>query len=161
MLSPSLEPRMSEPDKRCLQEKGSGKGGRSAIQLKGKTFSEQQAALAPGNQGFDVQLEALRPVQMHGGGGTDAVHAAAERGTSGGGGPLPHLDRIQASFGTHDVSNVQAYAGPAAAEANEAMGANAYASGNKVAFGGSASLHTVAHEAAFWGESKWRCWRGR
>ena len=76
------------------------------------------------------------------------VHAAAERGTSGSGGALPHAERIQAAFGGHDVSNVQAYTGGTASEASTARGAEAYATGNKVAFRGAPSLHTAAHEAA-------------
>src|SRR5687767_3706966 len=32
--------------------------------------------------------------------------ATAQHGTSGSGGPLPHLDQIQKSFGRHDVSNI-------------------------------------------------------
>jgi|GEM_PF-3251464 len=76
------------------------------------------------------------------------VHAAAERGTQGIGGTLPHGEQIQASFGAHDVSNVQAYTGGAAAEASEAIGAQAYATGSKVAFAVGPSLHTAAHEAA-------------
>ena len=35
-----------------------------------------------------------------------------------------------------------------ASSASAKMGASAYASGNKVAFGGNPSLHTAAHEAA-------------
>src|SRR5262249_47426852 len=35
--------------------------------------------------------------------------AIAQTGTAGAGKPLPFLDRIQASFGRHDVSNVQAH----------------------------------------------------
>ena len=76
------------------------------------------------------------------------VHAAADRGTSGSGGALPHAARIQAAFGSHDVGNVQAYTGGAASEASTAMGAEAYATGDKVAFRGVPSLHTAAHEAA-------------
>ena len=105
------------------------------IQLKGLSYDDQVAALSP-----NVQMK---------GDGEGNVHAAAARGTAGSGGTLPHLDAIQQSFGRHDVSNVQAYQGGAAAEACGAMGAEAYATGNKVAFGGGgASLHTAAHEAA-------------
>ncbi len=124
------------------------------VQLRGKSLGEQQAALTPGVQGFSDQLGALAPAplaptQMKGGGeSTEAVHAAAQRGTAGGGGSLPHLGKIQAAFGGHDVSSVQAYSGGAATEASAAMGAEAYASGNKVAFGAAPSLHTAAHEAA-------------
>ena len=77
-----------------------------------------------------------------------AVHDAATRGTSDSGGPLPHLRTIQALFGRHDVRQVQAHTGAAAAEASHAMGAEAFATGNHVAFAGSPSLHTAAHEAA-------------
>ncbi len=82
-------------------------------------------------------------------GGTDGVHAAASHGISGTGGSLPHLDAIQASFGHHDVSGVQAHTDSNAAEGARAMGAEAYATGSHVAFGaGTPSLHTAAHEAA-------------
>ena len=61
---------------------------------------------------------------------------------------MPHLDTIQQSFGSHDVSSVQAHTGSEATQANEAMGAEAYATGNHVAFKGTPDLHTAAHEAA-------------
>ncbi len=77
-----------------------------------------------------------------------ALHEAAARGTSGTGGALPHLDPIQRSFGRHDVSHVRAHTGRAATEAARAMGAEAYATGDQVAFAGAPSLHTAAHEAA-------------
>ncbi|MFO0745067.1 MAG: DUF4157 domain-containing protein [Myxococcota bacterium] len=115
----------------------------AAVQLKaslrGMGYGDQLAALSPG--GPDVQMK---------GGGPAAgdVHAAAERGTAGAGGSLPHGDKIQAAFGRHDVSGVQAYTGGAAREASDAMGASAYASGDKVAFAGGPDLHTAAHEAA-------------
>lgn len=78
----------------------------------------------------------------------DGVKAAAASGVSGGGSSLPHLDRIQQSFGHHDVSSVSAHTGSKAAAANEAMGSKAYATGNSVAFKSSPDLHTAAHEAA-------------
>ncbi|PIE20171.1 MAG: hypothetical protein CSA66_01205 [Proteobacteria bacterium] len=112
-------------------------------------------------QSYDQQLETLRPpgscsagggpVQARGG-DVDAegqdVHAAAAKGIAGGGGPMPHLDKIQRSFGRHDVSGVQAHTGPQAQAAAHRIGAEAYATGNHVAFGGAPSLHTAAHEAA-------------
>lgn len=72
-----------------------------------------------------------------------AAHGVAGRGTT-----LPYLDPIQASFGRHDVSQVQAYVGGEAADAAETIGAEAYAAGDRVAFAGPPSLHTAAHEAA-------------
>lgn len=76
------------------------------------------------------------------------AHQAARHGISGSGGPLPHLDRIQASFGRHEVQGVQAHLGRAASEGAQALGAEAFASGNHVAFSRPPSLHTAAHEAA-------------
>ena len=79
----------------------------------------------------------------------EEVHQSAAAGVSGTGGQLPHLDAIQSSFGRHDVTGVSAHTDGAAAAANQSMGAEAYASGNSVAFGSpSPSLHTAAHEAA-------------
>ena len=88
--------------------------------------------------------------QEGGGAGHDDVgmQAAAARGLSGGGGPMPHGEAIQRSFGKHDISHVQAHTDGAAAEGAAAMGAEAFASGSQVAFGGAPSLHTAAHEAA-------------
>ncbi len=98
---------------------------------------------------FATQLKTLTPVQRHGEGESTAqVHEAAARGVAGSGGSLPHMDAIQRSFGGHDVSAVQAHVGGAASEASAAMGAEAYATGNDVAFGAAPSLHTAAHEAA-------------
>jgi hypothetical protein len=77
-----------------------------------------------------------------------AVRAAAERGTRGAGGRLPHLDKIQKSFGAHDVSGIRAYTGAAATAASFSMGASAFAWGDKVGFAGAPSLRTAAHEAA-------------
>jgi hypothetical protein len=99
--------------------------------------------------GFAAQAALLSPVQRKGG-GEDAseVHAAAAQGISGSGGALPHAAQIQRSFGAYDVSHVTAHTDSAAAAGSAAMGAEAYATGSHVAFGGSPSLHTAAHEAA-------------
>ena len=77
-----------------------------------------------------------------------AVHEAAAQGLTGSAGRLPHLDAVQASFGRHDVSGVKAHVGGPAREATEAMGAEAYATGDSVAFRRSPDVHTAAHEAA-------------
>jgi hypothetical protein len=79
--------------------------------------------------------------------GEPPEHIAA-RGVAGAGSPLPHLERIQASFGLHDVSAVTAHEGPAASAASHALGAQAFAFGNSVAFASPPDLHTAAHEAA-------------
>jgi hypothetical protein len=98
--------------------------------------------------GAVAQSVPVPPVQRKGGGDAADVHAQADAGTAGPGGPLPFLDRIQESFGRHDVSGVRAHTDEAAAGASAAMGAQAYARGNDVAFGGTPDLHTAAHEAA-------------
>ena len=88
------------------------------------------------------------PVQRKGGGDSADVHTSAEAGIAGAGGPLPFLGQIQQAFGRHDVGGIQAHTDGAAAGASAAIGAQAYASGNHVAFGGAPDLHTAAHEAA-------------
>lgn len=88
-------------------------------------------------------------VQFEDGPGTQpAATSAASEGVSGGGGPLPHRDVIQRSFGSFDVSGITAHTGGKAAAANESFGSNAYAMGSSVAFKSAPSLHTAAHEAA-------------
>ena len=57
--------------------------------------------------------------------------------------------RVTGTIAAYDISNVQAHMDPAAQAASAAMGADAYATGNQIAFGkAGASLHTAAHEAA-------------
>ena len=108
----------------------------------------QRKSIARGRD-LATQMKALTPVQRHGPGeNTGDVHAAAARGTADSGGAMPHLAAIQKSFGGHDVSAVQAHVGGAAKEASAAMGAEAFATGNHVAFADTPSLHTAAHEAA-------------
>src|SRR6185436_17252865 len=72
----------------------------------------------------------------------------AAHGTSGSATALPYLDTIQRAFGAHDVSGVKAHADAAASAGSRAMGAEAFATGDHVAFDGAPSLHTAAHEAA-------------
>jgi outer membrane protein OmpA-like peptidoglycan-associated protein len=99
--------------------------------------------------------ESGTPVQRkaNGAAASDAAPAdLARHGTSGGGGSLPYLDQIQTSFGHHDVSGVKAHHDAASGEASRALGAQAFAFGNSVAFGvgfgATPDLHTAAHEAA-------------
>ncbi len=77
-----------------------------------------------------------------------AIHAAAARGVATPGGRLPFADRIQASFGKHDVSQLQAHMGAAAGASALAMNASAYATGDHLVFAGAPDLFTAAHEAA-------------
>jgi hypothetical protein len=76
------------------------------------------------------------------------VQARAAGGVADHGGPLPFLDQIQASFGRHEVGHVESHVGGAAADAAADIGAEAYATGNHVAFAKQPDLHTAAHEAA-------------
>jgi hypothetical protein len=113
-----------------------------------------------GTMSYADQVEAARPplpLQMlqlstaspdTGQAGPEAVRAVAASGVKGPAGPLPYRDQIQSAFGAHDLGDVQAYQGGAAAEATAALGASAYAMGGAVAFGGAPDLHTAAHEAA-------------
>ncbi len=60
---------------------------------------------------------------------------------------LPHLGRIQKSFG-RDMSHVEAFIGGRARMASRQLGATAYTSGNRIAFADNPSLELAAHEAA-------------
>lgn len=72
----------------------------------------------------------------------------AERGVSDASAPLPHLQTLQPLFGRHDLSGIKAQVGGPATDAAGALGANAYAVGDRVGFAGEPDLHTAAHEAA-------------
>jgi len=73
----------------------------------------------------------------------------AALGTSGSGSKLPHYHKIQRSFGSHDLSTVDAYTGEAARTASTDLNAEAYTVGDSIAFRDrSPSLETAAHEAA-------------
>jgi hypothetical protein len=87
-------------------------------------------------------------VQSHENSTSPMIHEIAAAGESGSSGPLPFADRIQRSFGRHDVSAIRSHQDSAATEANAAMGSTAYAHGSHVAFRGAPDLHTAAHEAA-------------
>lgn len=76
------------------------------------------------------------------------IQYLAAQGTRGAAEPLPHLEQIQPLFGRHDVSSVRAHTDGAAATAARGMNAEAFATGDHVAFDGAPSLHTAAHEAA-------------
>lgn len=131
--------------------------GASSSDSPARSAARTQLERSAAGASYTDQLQMLRPALPFGAavqrkGGSDAggdVHETAARGVSGAGGALPHLDRIQSSFGPgHDVSSVSAHVGGAAAQASESIGAVAYATGNNVAFKSAPSLHTAAHEAA-------------
>jgi hypothetical protein len=110
--------------------------------------------MAPGKRTLTEQLTGNVQMKRADAGSGDssdggAVQKAAAQGVAGGGGgPLPHGAQIQQLFGRHDVSGIQAHVGGSAASASRAIGAEAYAIGNDVAFTSAPSLHTAAHEAA-------------
>lgn len=76
------------------------------------------------------------------------THAIAARGVAGASAPLPHHDAVQAAFGRHDISGMKSQVGGDATAASTAIGARAYAVGDRVAFAAQPDLHTAAHEAA-------------
>ncbi|MEZ4364373.1 MAG: DUF4157 domain-containing protein [Kofleriaceae bacterium] len=76
------------------------------------------------------------------------VTALAEGGLGGGGGALPHRESLESGFGV-DLGGVRAHTDGAAAQACTAMGAEAFAYGDNVAFASaSPSRELVAHEVA-------------
>jgi hypothetical protein len=116
---------------------------------KGHVQRKKQAAATPAAATAGASVTGGLPyVQRKGGGDAAGVHEAAAAGLSGSPGALPYLGQIQRSFGAHDVTGVRSHTGGAAAQANQAMGAVAYASGENVAFKSAPDLHTAAHEAA-------------
>ena len=114
-------------------------------------FADRPAAVA-GSYAAGAAVSSPRsPLQLHGGGGgggSNVQEIASSAFSGGGGGALPHQSTIEASFGT-DMSSVQAYTGPAASKACDALGAQAFAMGNQIAFKeASPGAHVAAHEAA-------------
>ena len=95
-------------------------------------------------ESFGVHIGAAQQGKV---GEADAV-ATAVAGVRGQGSKLPHSEAIQASFGTFDVSGIDAHVGGRARLAAATIGARAYATGNDVAFSSPPDLHTAAHEAA-------------
>ena len=109
----------------------------------------QTGLLGPGGLSAMAQSQELLALQMKGDGPAEAgALDTAAKGVAGPGGPLPHGDKIQAAFGRHDVSDVQAHVGGAAEQAAMMLNAQAYATGRSVAFARQPDLHTAAHEAA-------------
>jgi Domain of unknown function (DUF4157) len=77
-----------------------------------------------------------------------SVQRIARAGFAGPGTSLPHRERIQHAFGRHDLSGVEAHVGGPAAAAAGQLGAEAFTTGNQVAFRAPPDLYTAAHEAA-------------
>jgi hypothetical protein len=116
-------------------------GARSLVQARGGDVAGPASKI--GGSTLTGQLG------VHGGAaGEGDVQPIAAQGVAGGGGSLPHGEAIQRAFGRHDISAIQAHTGGDAQAASRAIGAEAYATGQQVAFAGAPSLHTAAHEAA-------------
>jgi hypothetical protein len=77
-----------------------------------------------------------------------ATRAAARHGVSGGGGALPFLEAIQRSFGRHDVRHIQAHTDDRARAGAEAMGAEAFATGERVALDRKSTRLNSSHNPA-------------
>src|SRR5881394_3614543 len=76
------------------------------------------------------------------------VRDVASAGVDGASVPLPHLDRIQASFGRFDVSGVRTRTGGIAADASRQLGARGFTMGDHIGFRGPPDVRLAAHEAA-------------
>jgi hypothetical protein len=121
-------------------------------------FPSGSRLIGPGKQtltaGLEVQMIAGPAVQADDGapvrgGAAGRVQLLAEGGVAGAGAALPHGETIQRLFGRHDVTHVAAHTDEPARSASASIGAEAYATGDHVAFAtASPSLHTAAHEAA-------------
>lgn len=129
-----------ERDRRS--DAGEDRANASGIAAGKRTLSEAlpvQRKSAPGGglPFMDVMLKSAN------------AQETASAGVAGAAKTLPHLDRIQASFGSaHDLSSVRADVGGAAGAAAAGIGAEAYATGDRVAFQRAPDVHTAAHEAA-------------
>lgn len=131
-----------EPGKRSLTE------GLTPVQRKASSgASGPGSAPTPVTQLFDA-IQRIADAGAEGGDDAGGVHASAARGVATPSSSLPHAAAIQASFGRHDISGIQAHSGAEAAASAKEMGAEAYATGDHVVLGGGSDLHTVAHEAA-------------
>lgn len=132
--------RAPQPSETASDTSSSSSVGQSRVQFKG------QGAIPPVGASFQAKSNEASPSDV-----AYDVHDVAAQGVAGPGSALPHKDAIAASFGAAHapaLDGIQAHVGGAANDATKALGAQAYATGNSVAFGGSPDLHTAAHEAA-------------
>jgi len=115
------------------------------------------SSVAPGKRARTDNVNVQRKAPSAGGGlpfmdvmlKANQVQETAAAGVASASGALPHVDRIQASFGAeHDLSSVRAGIGGTAGDAASTIGAQAYATSDRVAFQSTPDLHTAAHEAA-------------
>lgn len=71
--------------------------------------------------------------------------AIARSGVRGTGFALPHKDKIQRAFGHHNLAGVRTFIGGQARSAAAALGAEAYATRDTIAFQRYPTLFTAAH----------------
>jgi hypothetical protein len=91
-----------------------------------------------------VQLRASRGSELS----VDQIHEAADRGTSSSGQSLPHRSSLESAFGT-SLASVQVHSDSLAAQASQAMGAEAFTIGEHIGLASpSPSLGLLAHEVA-------------
>ena len=96
-----------------------------------------------GNRAFMHWVE-----QLHAGPQAGATHEIAAQGLQGPGRPLTHLDTLQRAFGHHDIRGMREHTGAVAGSALDALDAEGYTRGGRMALGGAPDLYTQAHEAA-------------
>ena len=112
----------------------------------------QDASSAPA----DVQLSArgqaaeLQGLDQLQGNQVDpaSAQAAAALGLAGDARDLPHLDLIQAAFGSHDVGSLDAHLDALASDATESVNADALIQNEAIAFGHAPDVREAAREAA-------------
>ncbi len=108
-----------------------------------------QLQSAIGNQAVQRLLQASAGHSRLNSNSAEDIQQLAHHGTAGNAVSLPYLGQIQQSFGPgYDLRHVRAYVGGQAAEAARSLRAQAYTTGEEVAFSSSPNLHTAAHEAA-------------
>ena len=105
---------------------------------------EIQTQFQEGEEEEEAQMK-REPLQKR---SSRLIRSVVKSGFKGNPGTYPFRQRIQASFGSHDISNLKSFNDASAKQANTRLGALAYASREKVAFRGYPDLHTAAHEAA-------------
>ncbi len=77
-----------------------------------------------------------------------ATREIAAQGLQGPGRPLTHLDTLQRAFGHHDIRGMREHTGTVAGSALDALDAEGYTRGGRMALAGAPDLFTQAHEAA-------------
>src|SRR6185503_10169410 len=128
--SPSSAPAAAST-RTTVQAKAASPGVPLYVQAAAKTARRETARAADDGVGADA----------------DGVTRIATGGVSNAADRLPHVDRIQAAFGDHDVSHVRAAVGGDGGAAAQQMGARAYTIGDRVAFREAPDLRLAAHEA--------------